>query len=122
MIEALLDTLACYRLTRLITRDGLTVDLRAAVIRAAYGSQDALALPLPSWWETPAEWEERAREDDDPPKLAELILCPWCVSVWVAAGVLIARSRFPRAWAPVARLLALAAAAALVAANEPAPT
>ena len=43
----------------------------------------------------------------EPPKLARLITCRWCAGVWIAAGVVGARSLAPRAWTPVARALAL---------------
>lgn len=49
------------------------------------------------------------------PSAKGLVTCPWCMSVWVAAGVVTARRACPRAWAPVAELLALSAAAGMIA-------
>lgn len=39
-------------------------------------------------------------------KAAELLRCPWCLSPWVAAGVVLARHRWPRSWDVLARILA----------------
>lgn len=41
--------------------------------------------------------------------------CPWCVGVYVAAGVLVARRVAPRAWPVVARWLTAAQIAGLLA-------
>ena len=49
------------------------------------------------------------------PFLDELLDCPHCTSVWVAAGVTAARHATPRLWAPVAYGLALAGGVSLVA-------
>lgn len=49
------------------------------------------------------------------PFLDELLACSWCTSVWAAVGVVVARQVAPRAWEPLARVLALSAVAGLVA-------
>lgn len=36
----------------------------------------------------------------------ELLRCPWCASIWVAAGVVVARAAAPRPWSFLARVLA----------------
>lgn len=88
------DALAAARLTRLITRDAITARARVEVqVRAAEGQ-------LPDW-------------------LVTFIYCPWCVGVWVALGVVVAR-RF-RWWAPAARFLALAEVASLLVLLRPEP-
>lgn len=42
---------------------------------------------------------------------AELLRCPWCLSVHVGAAVVLARHLFPRAWPWAARALASSAVA-----------
>lgn len=116
-----LDALAAYRLTRLVSADVVTRPLRVRLYKRVY-----LDSPLyPSWreemhrWpETEPEWEQLAQTDDDAPKIVELVHCRWCVGVYVGFGVLAARRLFPRAWDSVARGLALAAGAALIAGLE----
>ncbi len=54
----------------------------------------------------------------DLPFLGSVTSCRWCAGVWVGFGVMLARRRFPRAWAPVAEALALSAGAALLARLE----
>lgn len=51
-------------------------------------------------------------------KITELVRCGWCLSVWVAALVVFARRRWPRAWPILARVLAGSAAACYVAKIE----
>ena len=43
--------------------------------------------------------------------LEGLLACPWCTSVWVAAGVVAARRLVPGLWEPVAEVLAASAVA-----------
>jgi hypothetical protein len=88
VLAFLTDVLATYRLTRLITRDTITEDLRYAVTDAALTKHSRVPL-----------------------KAAELVGCPWCVSVYVAALVVAARTFIPRLWRPVALGLALSTAA-----------
>lgn len=64
------ETLATYRLTRLVVKDGIMKTPRDAVLRWAL---------KPAWG--------RARH----PKIAELVECPWCVSMYAAAAVLVMR-------------------------------
>lgn len=114
----LLDVLAVHRLTRLVTRDTITRPLRARVIALAYGTDE---------WKWPndtvptgaydalseAEWDQRPESDDDAPKLAAFVICPWCVGLWISFGVVAARRYAPVLWDPVARALACSTAAAL---------
>lgn len=89
LVLQIVDALATYRLTRLVTADEITLEPRERLLAFL--------------------------EDEGFDRAAELVRCSWCASVWVAAGVLTARAVAPRAWAPVAQLLAVAAVAALVA-------
>lgn len=98
-LALVLDALAVYRLTRLITEDTFPPvrRFREAVIRR----YTAVVAQGPGTVEDPG-WQ------------AELIQCPWCASVWLAAGVTAARWVLPSAWSFVAWLLALSAVASIV--------
>jgi hypothetical protein len=86
------DFLATYRLTELVKDDKITEDLRGLVFRR-YGEPTA----------------------DNPRKISYLLSCPWCLSIYFGAVAVLGRRRFPRAWAPLARVLALSAATGLAA-------
>lgn len=114
MIEFLEDALAVHRLSRLVSSDLITFEVREQFIRECYaarGDRDARTI-------APAmdrEWTARALDDGpDAPKLAQLVVCRWCTSIWLAVGVLAARRLFPRAWSPAARLLACSSVAGLL--------
>lgn len=118
MLEALVvDALATYRLTRLVTKDHLTADARGVLVATAYEATDTPPRGSDRW--TPAEWIDHARVGDpNPPAMARIVTCSWCAGVWVAAGVIAARTVAPRPWGLVARVLAAAAVAGFLAANE----
>lgn len=78
------DALATHRITRLITTDSILNPVR-----------QALYPHLPA-------------------KVKEGLACDWCVSVWVGAGVVLTRRFIPRAWDPLAQMLALSSVAGLV--------
>ena len=82
----LVDALACYRLTHLITDDRLPLG------------------PL----------RDRVLHTDSDSLVAEWIGCPWCAGMWVAATVVAARAWAPRAWQPAATALALSAITGLL--------
>lgn len=75
----LIDALAVYRLTRLLTRDKLTEKLRAKMEELSLGY---------------------------------LSTCPWCISPYIAVGVVAARRH--RWWGPIAEVLAFSAVAGIV--------
>lgn len=117
-MDLVIDALATYRLARLVTRDTLTAELRGRVVRDAY-ERSGFALgdgttPLNEWALVPLS-------DASAPKLATLVTCPWCAAVWVAFGVVAARHIAPRAWAPVARALALSTVAGFVSSVDRTP-
>lgn len=93
MINLLIDGLACYRLTRLITTDAIFATPRDELLGALYRNGHPAAL-----------------------KLAEGLECPWCVSIWVAGAITLTRRE--RGWARIRRGLAVAAIAGLVADHE----
>lgn len=110
-LDLAIDGLAAYRLTRLATADVISEPWRRSVV-------DRLVETGPE----PAAPGETAQEVVDamvePPRLARLLTCRWCAGMWIAAGVVGARAAAPRAWEPVARTLALSAAATLIARVE----
>ena len=108
-VELLVDTLATYRLTKLVVDDVITETPRDAVIVLAYAAQ---GRQVPDdGCETLAE---AVHADADPPKVAVLLTCPWCAGMWVALGVVVARRLAPRLWSPLARALGMSAAAGLL--------
>lgn len=99
-ILLLFDALACYRLTRLVCADTLTEPLRQWLIGTVQTSDRLLdGLPI----------SVAAR-----PRLADFLGCPWCVSAWCAAGVVLAQSLIPSAWLYASAVLAFSALAGLL--------
>lgn len=75
--------LGTYRVTRLITTDTVTAPLRYALARRFPGGTRPLVRPetgkdIPETGEVHFHW------------VVELIYCDWCVSVWVAAVLVLA--------------------------------
>jgi hypothetical protein len=108
--DLLVDGLATYRLTRLATADVISEPARMAVLRS-------VGAEPPSGEDDPTA-EQVVDAMDDPPRLATLVTCRWCAGMWIAGGVAAARHLAPQQWTPVARGLALAAAAVLLARLE----
>lgn len=111
-MTVLVDVLAVHRLTRLATADTLTAPVRNRLIADAYRRADRFDPDVN------IDWTEYAMADEDAPRLAVLLTCRWCASMWIAATVVLIRRRIPRAWSPIARLLALSTASTLVAGLE----
>lgn len=86
------DALAVWRLTRLVTLDGLTAELRELV----------------------DDWSNTGPPSTVKEKIAELVSCPHCVSVWVALGLVYAVRRTDW-WPAMGDALALAAVSSLIA-------
>lgn len=74
------DGLATHRLTRLVLTDKISQPLRDKV------------------------W---AKFDPGSTRLGYLITCPWCTSIWIGAGVAVARHVTPGLWSVAARALAV---------------
>lgn len=132
MSELIVDALAAYRVTRLVTRDTITKRLREHVLAIIYSGRPVprqqitvqrAGYPRETIGGEEIEFDSLADrvewERDDAPRLAVLLLCPWCVGVWVGFGVMVLRRVMPRVWAPIAEGLALGACAALVEKGEP---
>ena len=88
VLDVSLDALATYRLTRLVVEDEITAHLREML------------------------WD---RYDPGETKIGYLVTCPWCMSFWVGAGVVVARHTFPRTWSSVAKALTFSAVTGIIA-------
>lgn len=87
-LALVVDTLATYRIARLVT-------------------EDEIAAPMRQW-----VWD---RHDPAESKIGYLFTCPWCVSIWVGAAVVVARRASPTTWEPVARMLTASAVSGMIA-------
>ncbi len=87
LIDLAVDALTTYRLTRLVVEDEIAAPLRDRI------------------------WKRWA---PDRTKVGYLITCPWCVSVWVGAGVVAAGAVAPTAWRALSRVLVLSALTGMV--------
>lgn len=81
----MLDALAVWRIVRFVQRDSLIERQREDLINR-YGHL----------------------------KIMELVTCPWCLSIWVGAAVVLARATAPRLWGMIARGLAFSAGAGVI--------
>jgi hypothetical protein len=95
---ALLATgaLAVHRLTRLVIEDEVTSPVRARIRR----------------------WAEGTAEREAHPAVSYLLTCPWCVSVYVAAGWAALLAAAPAVAAPAGAALAWSSAAGLLSSLE----
>ncbi|WP_162598743.1 DUF1360 domain-containing protein [Nocardioides gilvus] len=84
-----MDGLATFRLVKLVRDDRITQPLRDAV-EARYGSPESS-------------------------KIAYLMDCPWCLSIYFGVGLTLLHRRWPRAASMLSRTLALSAMTGLAA-------
>lgn len=87
MLDDIVDALATHRLTKLVIDDKITEDLREKLFEK-YPPESTKT----GYWAT----------------------CPWCVSMWVGAGVVAARTIAPRAWRPLSYALAFSSIVGLI--------
>jgi hypothetical protein len=99
----ILDALAVVRLTRLAIADTIVAPLRDLLIGTAHAPGGARAL-------SGEHIIVAAR-----PKLAELLGCPWCISFWIAIGVVMFQTLVPTVWQYPAAILAFSAIPGLLA-------
>ena len=130
----LIDLLAVYRLTRLITKDSLLQEVRWWILQRwpNEGTEfpDAIVTPLATivgdlprgTLESGTEVFKSSKVDSDGDpiwlplktyKITELIECPYCASVWLAFGVMALRVWWDW-WQYPAIALALAGGVALI--------
>lgn len=121
-LDLAVDMAAVHRLTRLATEDVITAPLRDRVVEYAYDRARRRSYATAEFEagrfdpSVPGAWSELAQDDEAAPKLATLVTCRWCASVWVAAGVVAVRRC--SWWPPLGRLLALSSASTLAAVLE----
>lgn len=112
LLQSVITALAVYRLTILVSADHLTAPVRDRVVTRLNERKHG---PRPESATYRMDWLTQVHQD--PHRLAYLIECPWCVSVWIAAAltggtVLWAHTT---AWLFVMLTLAFAAVAAILA-------
>jgi Protein of unknown function (DUF1360) len=90
-LDAATDALATARIVRLVQVDEIPVGKARELVLDLYGDK--------TW--------------------SDLLRCNWCLSVWVAGGVVLARHRWPRLWSPLARILAGSQVAGMLAEHHP---
>ena len=88
VLDAVVLSLAVYRLTRLVTTDTLLEDVRERVWR---------------------RWPPST-------KRGYVITCDWCTSMWISAPTVLMYSIYPTATVYVCAIFALSAAAGIIAA------
>lgn len=122
---AAIEILAVHRLVRLVTEDVITVRPRWAIIRWSYLRSTDLPAEVLEPDDGPSSQQLDSLVDadmtEDPcgvPKLATLVRCRWCASVWIAAGAVLAHGLAPHQWLPIAAVLALSSASTLLAGLE----
>lgn len=116
IIDLVVDGLAAHRLTRLATADTITEPARRAFVEDLVVAKQGHALTAGQ--REAFDAEALVAFTDDPPALATLITCRWCAGIWISAGIAVARIVAPTWWRRVARMLAVASAAALLASLE----
>lgn len=99
LVELAEDAGAVYRLTKLVVDDALTQALREKLIEASSRRLDRSNVVR--------IYGSDVADAGGP--VAYLVGCPWCASVWIAAGVVIARRVFPLPWGLAARGLSMSA-------------
>lgn len=98
-LDLLVDAGAVYRLTKLVVDDALTQAVRDRLVEASARRLDRSNVVR--------IYGEDVAEAGGP--VAYLVGCPWCASIWLAGGVVIARRLFPLPWGLVARGLSMSA-------------
>jgi Protein of unknown function (DUF1360) len=88
VVDLAVDTLASYRLTKLVRDDQITEPFRETVY-SRFGPPDES-------------------------KVSYLVNCPWCMSIWFGLALGLARRQMPAAAHVVARALALSALTGLL--------
>lgn len=139
-LDAVIDSLATFRLARLVTRDDFPPIRRARERWWRRYPDDG--------WPVDEMFVERAEGAEGTPHVGEqaeyrdgrielnvvragnewvaeeghplgiLVGCSWCSSVWLAFGVVTLRRVAPRFWSPVAKALAFSAVAGLLSRGE----
>lgn len=118
-----IDVLAVHRLARLVTADTITVRPRWAIIAWSYlrNGHDPEVVYGDGSGAGNLDAMVEADEVEDPcgvPKLAVLVTCRWCASMWLSAVAVAGHGLAPSLWFPLAGVLALSSASTLLAGIE----
>lgn len=85
-IILIVSALAVARITRMITADKILDRPRVAVVKAAWRRAHPWITREPPEGQATALAMAMASHAQNPPLLAYLAFCPWCVSIWVGAA------------------------------------
>lgn len=105
LLRLVVDAVACYRLTILVTRDTITSPAREWLRARAYPDtlpEGASRIYLWGHPASPRPWMMATRR-----WVHELVTCAWCSSIWIAAGVVALTATVPLVWQYPAAVLAL---------------
>jgi len=87
-LVAVLAVLAVYRLALLVSADEITEPPRSWLIHRVYqATRDGVPDQPHRPDGAPVSWDEFARRDTNAPKAIVGLLCPWCVSAYIALPV-----------------------------------
>lgn len=79
--------LAVARLTRMVTADKILERPRVAIVKWAWRQSHSWVKAEPKDVQDKALAMVMTNHADHPPALAYFVFCPWCVSIWIAAGM-----------------------------------
>lgn len=96
-----IDALAVYRLTRLVTRDTITEEIRETIKQELQTTAEAGIAP------------EKSIQ-----KIVYFLECDWCMSVWVASAAYCMKKYIPETWSTISYVLAASAVAGALANQE----
>lgn len=108
-LDNVLDGLAVWRLTRLVTQDAITGGLRERVREAEEARRGDPCFDLIT---SDRRWGPQVAQSPGP--FTFLVNCTACASVWIAVGAVALRAVSPGAWRALRAPLALSGTALLL--------
>jgi hypothetical protein len=96
-----IDALAVYRITRLVTRDTITEELRETIAQEIQTTVQAGLI---------------TQKTAD--KLTYLMECDWCMSIWVATIACFFKKYIPHVWDTIKYIMAASAVAGALSNQE----
>lgn len=117
MLIFLLTVLTAYRLTRVVTTDGLFTEWREAFFlrfppTAHYASFEKKRSEGGSSY-----WKLHPSPIRKTSKIGELISCPWCIGFWISGATVLAVAQFTSLPLPILWWFATSAVVGLIARN-----
>ena len=92
----------------------MTLTPARLVLGAAATARLARLVTRDTIFDTPRLRYVQAMDRTGHPKLAELAVCPWCISMWIGAGVAVAADRDTPGFDVAAAALAFSLAAGVI--------